>query len=490
MTAMIRAVACSLAIATTVAAQEPLDNATLTRIRDEGLNRSQVWATFNHLTNVIGPRLTGSPAFKQAADWAESRMKANGLAAVHQEAWPFGRGWVLKKFVFEMVEPRYTPLVGYPEGWTPSTKGELLGAPVYIGDLRDSSAVRAQASRIKGAIVLATEPQPAFITKDRPEPSLTDEPVRIGAPPGINARGPIGGRGMTMTLGRMGAGVVLRPSQGQHGTMFVLGNRNTPDGAAPSVIVEAEQYDMIVAAVKAGAPVRLRVRVDAQYQTADTNSCNVIGEIPGSDPTLGSEVVLLGAHLDSWHSATGATDNADAASSLIEAMRILQTLGLKPRRTIRMALWGGEEEGLLGSKAYAEAHYAGPANAAARDKLAVYLNSDPGTGPIYGWYMEGNAAAKALFDAWLQPLKDLDMRRDVIGKIGSTDHLSFTALGLPGFNSLQDYVEYDQRDHHTNADFADRVNEKDLKQNAIVLAWYAWNAANREQQVPRGTAVP
>jgi Zn-dependent M28 family amino/carboxypeptidase len=314
--------------------------------------------------------------------------------------------------------------------------------------------------------------------------------VRIRAPPFINARGPLGGRGMTTTLGAMGAGVVLRPSQGQHGTMFVLGNRATPDGAAPSVIVEAEQYDMIVNAIKAGTPVKLRVRVDAQYQTADTNSYNVIGEIPGTDPSLGSEVVLLGAHLDSWHSATGATDNADAASSLIEAMRILKTLGVKPRRTIRMALWGGEEEGLLGSKAYAQAHYAGPQNAAAREKLAVYLNSDPGTGPIYGWYMEENGAAKSLFDAWLQPLKADGMRRNVIGKIGSTDHLSFTALGLPGFNSLQDYVEYDQREHHTNADFADRVSEADLRQNAIVLAYYAWMAANRDQKVPRGTTVP
>ncbi len=481
---------CCLALATAAAAQEPNDTATLARIRAEATSHSQVGATFNHLTNVIGPRLTGSPAYKQAADWAEAQMKANGLAAVHQEAWPFGRGWVLRKFVFEMVEPRYMPLVGYPEGWSPSTKGELLGTPVYIGDLKDSAAVRAESARLRGAIVLATQPQPGFITRDRPEPSLTDEPVRIGAPPFINARGPLGGRGMTTTLGAMGAGVVLRPSQGQHGTMFVLGNRATPDDAAPSVIVEAEQYDMIVNAIRAGTPVKLRVRVDAQYQTADTNSYNVIGEIPGTDPSLGAEVVLPAALLDSWLSATGATDNADAASSLIEAMRILKALGVRPRRTIRMALWGGEEEGLLGSRAYAQAHYAGAQNAAAREKLAVYLNSDPGTGPIYGWYMEENGSAKSLFDAWLQPLKADGMRRNVIGKIGSTDHLSFTALGLPGFNSLQDYVEYDQREHHTNVDFADRVNEADLRQNAIVLAYYAWMAANRDQKVPRAVTVP
>lgn len=479
------ATAAIAALTATAPAQEPNDAATLARIRAEATDRSRVGPMFDHLTNVIGPRLTGSPGYKQAADWAESLMKQYGLSAVHQEAWPFGRGWLLRKFTLEMVEPRYVPLVGFPEAWSPSTAGELLGAPVYIGDLKDSAAVRGEASRIRGAIVLATQPQPGFITADRPEPSVTDESVRIGAPPSINARGPLGGRGMTSTPGAMGAGVVLRPSQGQHGTMFVLGNRATRDGSAPSVIVAAEQYNMIVNAVKAGAPVKLRVRVDAEYQTTDTNGYNVIGEIPGTDPTLGAEVVLLGAHLDSWHSATGATDNADASVSLIEAMRILKALNLKPRRTIRMALWGGEEEGLLGSRAYAQAHYAGPGNAAAREKLSVYLNSDPGSGPIYGWYMEENAAAKALFDSWLQPLRSDGMRRNVIAGIGNTDHLSFAALGLPAFNSLQDYVEYDQREHHTNVDFADRVSEADLRQNAIVLAYFAWMAANADQKVSR-----
>ena len=472
------------------AAQEPIDRATLARIRDEGTNRSQVAQTFNHLTNVIGPRLTGTPAYKQAADWAEARMKANGLRAVHQESFLFGRGWTLKRFVFEMVEPRYMPLVGYPEAWTPSTKGEILAAPVYIGDLADSTAVRAQAARLKGAIVLATQPQDRFITTDRLEPSLTDSAVRIGAPAFLNPRGPLPGRGGGNVLRDAGAGVVLRPTQGQHGTMFVLGNRATRDDAVPTVIVAAEQYNMIVNAVKAGSPVKLRVAVESRYETADTNGYNVIGEIPGTDPTLASEVVLLGAHLDSWHSATGATDNADASASLIEAMRILSALGVKPRRTIRMALWGGEEQGLLGSRAYAAAHYAGDANAAAREKLAVYLNSDPGSGPIFGFYMEENAAAKTIFDAWLDPLRELGVRRNVMAKIGSTDHLAFTPLGVPAFNSLQDYVEYDQREHHTNMDFADRVSTEDLKQNAIVLASFAWLAATRDQKIPRLAPVP
>jgi len=473
-------------VATAVQAQEPVDRAMISRIKEEGLQRSRVEQTFNQLTNVIGPRLTGSPAYKRAADWSAKELERYGLSRVHQESFAFGRGWSLEKFVFEMVEPFYFPLTGFPEAWSPSTKGELLGTPRYIGDLADSTAVRAKAAELRGSIVLLTRPQTEFITADRAQPSAHDSAVRIGAPPFFNPRGPLTNQGRTAVMREVGAGVVLRPTQGQHGTSFVLGNRNTPRDAAPSVIVVAEHYNMIVNALQSGAPVKLRVRIDAREHTADTNGYNVIAEIPGTDPALKDEVVLLGAHLDSWHSATGATDNADASASLMEAMRILTALGVKPKRTIRMALWGGEEEGLLGSRAYAARHYAGDSNATAREKLSVYLNNDPGTGPIYGWYMEENALIKPIFDAWLDPLKDLGMRKNVTAKIGNTDHLAFTALGLPAFNSLQDYTDYDTRDHHTNMDFAERVKLDDLKQSAIVLATFAYHAAMRSEKLPRG----
>jgi Zn-dependent M28 family amino/carboxypeptidase len=195
--------------------------------------------------------------------------------------------------------------------------------------------------------------------------------------------------------------------------------------------------------------------------------------------------VLLGAHLDSWHSATGATDNADGVAELLEAARILQTLGAKPRRTLRFALWGGEEQGLLGSRAWADQHLAGDANAAARDKFYLYLNDDPGTGAVYGWYLEENAAIAPVFDAWLAPLRDLGAKKNVMDKIGNTDHLSFTRLGLPAFNTIKDYVEYDVRTHHTNTDFYERISEQDLKQSAIVLAVFAWQAATRAGPLPR-----
>jgi hypothetical protein len=346
--------------------------------------------------------------------------------------------------------------------------------------------VRARAAAIRGAIVLATKMQEEFITTDRPQPTEHDAPVRIGQPRPVNATGPLPRRTMMSTLRELGAAAVLRPTEGREGTMFVLGNRaTTPENSVPSLIVSSEQYNLIVRMLRDRVPVQLRVGVRASYQTADTNGYNVIAEIPGTDPRIGDEVVLLGAHIDSWHSGTGAADNADAVAELIEAMRILEATGVRPRRAIRAAIWGGEEEGLLGSRAYAQRHYAGPENAAAREKLSVYLNNDPGTGPIYGWYMEGNAAAKTLFDEWLAPLRDLGARRNVMEKIGATDHLAFTALGMPGFNTIQDYTEYDTRIHHTNMDTAERVSADALKQAATVLATFAYQAAMREGKIPR-----
>ena len=480
------ALAATVVCLSTAQAQDP---AALARIRDEGMNRSHVVEMFNHLTNVIGPRLTGSPAFKQAIDWSAATLTAYGLSGVHTESWPFGRGWTLEKFTLEMIAPRYFPLIAYPEAWTPSMAGEIVATPEYIGDFANADAVKAR--DLRGAIVLATKPQDAFITKDRLQPTEHDVPVPIGAPRANVAAGPLARAALQTTLHDMRAGVVLRPSEGTEGTMFVLGNRaSSTDNSVPSVIVAAEHYNLLVRALQSGSPVKLRVNVQTRYYSADTNGYNVIAEIPGTDARIGDEVVLLGAHIDSWHSATGATDNADAVAELIEAMRILKTLGIAPRRTIRAAIWGGEEQGLLGSKAYAQQHYAGDANAGAREKLSVYLNNDPGTGPIYGWYAEGSGPAKSIFDAWLAPLKDVGGRRNIIEKIGNTDHLSFTALGLPGFNTIQDYAEYDTRMHHTNMDFYERVKTEELKQAAVVLASFAYQAAMRQEKFPRASVVP
>jgi hypothetical protein len=456
----------------------------IARIRAEGLERSRVLSLYNHLTNVIGPRLTGSPAYKQSADWARAQFEGYGLAHAHLEAFAFGRGWTLEKLTLEMTAPRYFPLIGYPQAWTPATRGVIEGVPVFVGD-RTAEQVRAMAARIRGAIILPLPPQSNFIRADRPQPADSAARVRIGAPPNAANQGAMPMRELTPLLQELGAAAILQPNQGEHGTVFVLGSRNTGNDAVPTVVLAAEHYNLIVRMLQSGATPRLRVEVGARYWEQDPNSYNVIAEIPGTDPALKDEVVLLGAHLDSWHSATGATDNADGVAELLEAARILQTLGAKPRRTLRFALWGGEEQGLLGSRAWADQHLAGDANAAARDKFYLYLNDDPGTGAVYGWYLEENAAIAPVFDAWLAPLRDLGAKKNVMDKIGNTDHLSFTRLGLPAFNTIKDYVEYDVRTHHTNTDFYERIAEQDLKQSAIVLAVFAWQAATRAGPLPR-----
>jgi carboxypeptidase Q len=476
---------------TATASARAQDPSTLARIRDEGMNRSHVLELFDHLTTVIGPRLTASPAFKQSVDWAGQKLRDFGLSNVHLESWPFGRGWTLDGQIAELTAPRYIPLIAYAEAWSPSTNGAVEGKPVYIGELANADSVRAHAAAIRGAIVLATKPQEVFITRDRQQPTENDQPVPIGQPRPTNATGPLPRQSMFATLHELGAAAVLRPTEGNEGTMFVLGNRaSAPENSVPSLIVSSEQYNLLVRMLHDSVPVKLRVSVRTHYETADTNAYNVIAEIPGTDPRVGDEVVLLGAHIDSWHSAQGAADNADAVAELIEAMRILKTTGVKPRRTIRAAIWGGEEQGLLGSRAYARQHFAGDANASAREKFYIYLNNDPGTGRIYGWYMEGNASAKTIFDEWLAPLRDLGARRNVMEKIGSTDHLSFTALGLPGFNTIQDYSEYDTRIHHTNMDTFERVDPEGLKQASVVLATFAYDAAMREGGFPRTSATP
>jgi len=239
--------------------------------------------------------------------------------------------------------------------------------------------------------------------------------------------------------------------------------------------------ELLIRLLQAGAPLQLRLEVRARFHE-DTDAYNVLAEIPGADSALRNEVVLVGAHLDSWHTATGATDNADGVAGVMEAMRILSAIKARPRRTIRVALWGGEEQGLLGARAYVNEHLR---DEPSRARIAVYLNDDPGTGATYGFYMEENAAAKAIFDRWLDPLRDLGVRRNVIERIGSTDHVPFDEVGIPAFTAIKDFRNYDVRTRHTNADLADAVNVDDLKQSAVVLAVMAWHAAMRDESIPR-----
>jgi carboxypeptidase Q len=450
-------------------------------IKAEGLRSTEAAVLFHTLTDTIGPRLTGSPAHVQAARWAADRLKAWGLDNPRLEPFSFGRGWALEKLTVEMTAPRYMPLIGYAEAWSPGTSGVLIGTPVYIGD-SSAADIDRLGPRLRGAIVLMHRPQTEFLRSDRPQPSEGNGPVQTGNPPLPGPSSSTSTYGMLTRLHAFGAGVALSPGAMEHGTVRVQGDRSTAPDAVPTVVLAAEHYNMLVRMVQAGAAPQLRIEVGARSYDNDLNSYNVLAEIPGTDAALRDEVVLVGAHLDSWHAGTGATDNADGAAAVMEAMRILTAVRARPRRTIRIALWGGEEQGLLGSRAYVDQHLRDDAS---RSKISVYLNDDPGSGATYGFYMQNNEPAKRIFDAWLAPLRDIGVRRNVIEGIGATDHLSFDLAGIPAFTVIKDFRNYDTRTRHTNADLADAVAIEDLRQAAVFMAAMTWQAAMRDERFPR-----
>jgi carboxypeptidase Q len=462
-----------------VAAQEPVDAAMLAKIRAEGMERSKAVETFTHLTTVIGPRLTNSPAHRRAIDWTQERLRSYGLANVHAEPWQFGRGWQLERFSIEMIEPRYLPLIGFPRAWSPSTQGKIVASPVWLPNPTPESLSKAGSS-LRGAILMTSPQQEYFIRADRPPASGDLVSDRPNAPRLTREQQ----AAVTEGLRAAAPGVTLEPNIGEHGTIFVTG-RDAGASAVPAVVLASEHYNLIARLLEQRIPVKLAVDLQTRFFDQDLNTANVIAEIPGIDPVVGSEVVMTGAHLDSWHSAAGATDNADGVTTVIEAFRILQTLGVKPRRTIRLALWAGEEQGLLGSRAYVQKHLTGDAARATRDKFSVYFNLDNGTVPISGFYLEGNEAMGRIMAAWLKPLADLGATIATPKGIGATDHLSFKAVGLPGFQAVQDYQNYDVRTHHTNMDTDERVPRDALKQAAVVMASVLYHAAMREGKVPR-----
>jgi carboxypeptidase Q len=486
----------SLALPAMALCQVTVDRDVLARIRSEAAEHSQVAPVFDMFTVTIGPRLTASPAHKRAAEYARDRLASYGLENARLEPWHFGRGWTLEKLTVEMIEPRYLPLIAYADAWSPSTSGEIVAAPVFIGG-KTPEQVDGQRSQLKGAIVMTAPILTNFVRTDRPQPSDPGyQPMSAAYATSVGQRSNPAGRGgaasaaqrIVQSLREAGAGVLLKPSRGEHGTVFVTG-RDAGDGAVPSVTLAAEHYNMIARMLQQNVPVKLRINVQSKFYDADGgNAYNVIAVLPGSDPAVRDEVVMIGGHLDSWHTGVGATDNADGSTTVMEAMRILKAIGVKPRRTIRVALWGGEEQGLLGSKAWVAAHLAGDANLAARDQFDAYFNIDNGTGPIYGWYLQNSEAVRPLFDPWLEPLKSFGARRNIIEPVGSTDHLSFIDAGVPGFNPIQDYVNYDVRTHHTNMDTVDRLDIKDISQAAVVMAWYAYNTAMADRKIPRPAA--
>jgi carboxypeptidase Q len=492
------------------AGSEPLDYDAIYRIKDEALNRSQVMETLSYLTDVHGPRLTNSPNMRAAADWTKKRLEGYGLSNVALETWgPFGRGWVNERMLATMTAPQSFPLLAFPKAWTPGTNGLVKGDAV-LAIIEKVDDFKKWEGKLKGkiALVSATRAVPSYFespTRRWEEKALTDltkppmDPSRRGR---FGPGGPGGGVTADFRKQRMaflikegvlalvemssgargdnGAVIVQAPPEGEN-------QRQTTDAAVlPQIVVAAEHYGRLLRLLDKQIPVALELDVKNRFVDADLNSLNVIAELPGSDKA--DEVVMIGAHFDSWHSGTGATDNGVSSAVMIEAMRILKASGLKTRRTIRMGLWTGEEQGLLGSRAYVTKHFADRADMVLKPehaKLAAYFNMDNGGGAFRGVYLQGNEAVAPIFEAWMKPFASLGMHTLTIRPTSGTDHLSFDAVGLPGFQFVQDPLEYGTRTHHTNLDVYERAIPDDLVQNAITIATFAYHAANREQPLPR-----
>ena len=496
--------------------QEKLDMDMLAKIRAEGLQHSGVMDIAFHLTDANGPRLAGSPGYMKAANWAKSEMNKWGLSNAALEAWgEFGKGWELTKSYVGMTSPYYKPMIAYPKTWTAGNKG-MQSAEVILIEAKDSVELEKYRGKMKGKVIVIYRVDTLKQTFKADATRYTDEDLQkmADAKPqqprqATNPADTAAARRMREQFQRNqgpnqlinkikemgmkeGAVAILSMSnRGHDGTLFVQGGGTYTKGAPENfldLMVTMEDYMSIVRLAKAGIPVKLDVDVKTSFNEKDTQGYNVIAEIPGTDPALKDQIVMLGAHLDSWQSATGATDNGAGSAVMMEVVRILKAVGAKPRRTIRIALWGGEEQGLLGSRGYVKNHFADPATMTLKpehEKLSGYFNIDNGTGKVRGIYLQGNEKVKDIFAEWLAPFADLGARTITISNTGGTDHQSFDAVGLPGFQFIQDPIEYNTRTHHTNMDSYDHLIADDLQQISVIVASFVYDASMRDEKLPR-----
>jgi len=485
-----------------------------------------VMTTMYELTDHYGPRLTNSPQFRRAGDWAVSQLKEWGLSNVHLEKWSTagGRGgaipsWEMKYYFGAMTEPTYMPIIGYPQAFSGSTNGAVTGDAIIAQDSTKEEMDKYH-GKLQGKFVLIAGGADANASAlDLPFPTTpmghryTDEELAEMVPdiiPGGNAagRGGRGGRGpnamANMTPEERQAfmekqasywkdegvlATITASARGQSGIVFASnGSPRTGDPTKnlASLAITAENYNRIVRLLEHNVPVKLSFDVKTEFDMAQTDSFNVVAEIPGA--TKPNELVMVGGHFDSWHMGTGATDNGAGATIAMEVMRLLKTQNLKMDRTVRMALWGGEEEGLLGSRAYVNDHFANPADMKLKpehDGLAGYFNVDNGTGRIRGIYLQENEMCRPIFEQWFAALKDITPGVITIRNTGGTDHQSFDAVGLPGFQFIQDPMDYDTRTHHSNMDVFERIQQQDMEQMAVIEAVFVYNAATRPDKLPR-----
>ncbi len=494
---------------------EPVDEAAVTFLRQEGLERSQVMEHLSTMCDVHGPRLTGSINLRNAQAWAVQAFTGFGLQNARTEEWgPFGRAWRMDRCVVEVVGDNPWPVIAYAKAWSPAMSGicevvaaseldaealgamDLAGKVVFLeGDRTVSEPFDGEARRLDSEDLLALADQAAPRGRQRAQQARDANDFRMG----FQRREAV----LRLLAQKRPAAIVDRAGKGDYGTVFVSGasalpgedgqRRRASDPGAeviPQFTMAVEHYNRILRLLRKGVPVKLGIELKVTWTDTDLMERNVLAEIPGGDPERQDQVVMIGAHFDSWHTGTGTTDNGCGSAVVMEAARLLaawvKQSGAAPRRTIRAALWSGEEQGLLGSRAYARQHFGERgAPTAEHGRLAGYFNLDNGTGRVRGVYLQGNAACAPIFRAWLRPFHDLDARTLTLDDTGGTDHLAFDGLGIPGFQFIQDPVNYSTRTHHSNMDVWDHAVADDLRQASVLMAAFAWHTAQRDEMLPR-----
>lgn len=497
-------------------AQQP-DLRMVTRIRQEGFRNSKVMEYAQALTDRIGGRLTGSPNMRKANEWTRDELTKMGLSDARLEPFKFGRGWVADSVSVRMIAPDAQQLYGIAMAWSPSTNGPVRGKVTRVR-LTTKEDLEKNKGKFAGAILMVADPAEAkpqekgalerYDEEELDELAAYEVPAARDARRGDRQRDREFRKELAKFAVEEKVAALVQPGRGDGGVFRVQSSgtwRDDESAGVPTVGLAPEHYARIARLVDAKTDVELEIDIRTRFLDDEKNAWNTLADLPGSDKK--GEVVMLGAHLDSWHTGTGATDNAAGCAIMMEAVRILKSLGVAPKRTIRIALWSGEEQGLLGSRAYVEQHFAKRAEpkdpeqaklplSARREKgeltihpehakISAYFNLDNGTGKVRGIYAQENAAVVPIFAAWLEPLRDLGATTVTMRNTMSTDHVPFDEVGIPGFQFIQDDVEYSARTHHTNWDTYERLQREDLMQAAVVIATFVWEAANRPEMIPR-----
>ncbi len=505
-----------LLLSNVVLSQEQIDESVVTRIKNEVQQNSRIMETLSYLTDIYGPRLMGTPEYREAAEWVESRLKSWGIEEVKLESIDHGqRGWRAESFSLEMIKPHYMPLIGYPQAWCRGTKRTITGKPIVTGNIFSMDTLQMYGGKLKNKIVLidkhkTTQPHfEPFATR------LTPEELKAAAQDtNINPEQPLNKWETKKTLrDRMTSwnsrdelelalqkklieeqpAVLIQPSSRDHSIVRVddiyFGSDQKIE-PVPSFVIAAEHFSRLIRMIDKGVVPTLKIHLKTCYFRNPDYNVNVIAEIPGSDNILKSEIILIGAHLDSWHAGNGATDNAVSCAVLMDVLHLFKELNLQTRRTIRLALWAGEEVSYHGSMGYINEHLGDLSSGVMKpdhEQISVYLNLDNGAGAIRGIFLQGNENARTLFTTLLAPFKEMSATTVALQRTTYTDHEPFDAMGIPAFQFIQDPLNYMTVTHHTNMDVFDYVIEDDVKQNAVIIASLVYHLANRKEMVPRKT---